>query len=249
PWLRHPGPLTNWRVSNGEPLRAGQTIETGASDGLKIESAVTGEVRLEPDSRLRLVAATEHEQRFDLQRGTIHAFIWAPPGRFVVDTPSAKTIDLGCRYTLHVSKNGTGLLTVETGWVAFEWRTRESFIPAGAACITRPGRGPGTPWYSDAPAALRGAVERFDATGDARALGEAVSASRERDALTLWHLLVRTRGEQRGQVFDRLSALVRLPRQVTREAILAGDSGAIDGAWDALNLGNTDWWRRWKGRW
>jgi hypothetical protein len=33
-------------------------------------------------------------------RRTIHAYIWAPPGEFVVDTPSAVTVDLGCACTL-----------------------------------------------------------------------------------------------------------------------------------------------------
>jgi hypothetical protein len=36
---------------------------------------------------------------------------------------------------------------------------------------------------------------------------------------------------------------------VTRESILRGDPAAIDSAWDALDLGNTDWWRKWKRGW
>ena len=74
--------------------------------------------------------------------------------RFVVDTPAAKTVDLGCRYTLSVAKDGSGFLVVELGWVAFEWNKVESFIPRGAACATRVGHGPGTPYFLDAPEAL-----------------------------------------------------------------------------------------------
>jgi hypothetical protein len=238
------GPVTSWKSSSGNKLRAGQWVDAG-----KIESADTGEVSVEPGSRLRLVAANENEERFDLARGTIHAFIWAPPGRFVVDTPSAKTVDLGCRYTLQVSQNGTGLLTVEMGWVAFESHGAESFIPAGAACVTRPSRGPGTPYFTDAPRSLTAALERFDTTADSGALQEVVANARARDAVTLWHLLTRTRGERRAEVFDRFASLVTLPREVTREAILHGDIRAFDAAWNSLDLGNTDWWRQWKRQW
>jgi len=243
------GPVSAWQFTSGGKLRAGQLIETGRTKSAQIESEATGEVRIDPGSRLRLMATTGKEERFNLERGTIHAFIWAPPGQFVVDTPSAKTIDLGCRYTLQVSKNGTGLLTVETGWVAFESRGVESFIPEGAACVTRPVRGPGTPYFTDASQALTAALDRFDNTSDATALNQALASTRPRDALTLWHLLTRTHGEQRAEVFARFAAVVNLPREVSQEAVLRGDPAAFDAAWNALDLGDTDWWREWKRQW
>jgi len=51
---------------------------------------------------------------------------------------------------------------VTSGWVGFEWHGRESFIPAGAMCITRPGRGPGTPHYEDTSDAFRLALDTID---------------------------------------------------------------------------------------
>jgi hypothetical protein len=238
------GPLTNWQSADGHRIRAGQTVETG-----KLQSDDTGEVTVDPGSRLRLVASTNREQRFDLQRGTIHAFIWAPPGRFVVDTPSSKTIDLGCRYTLQVSQNGAGRLTAELGWVAFERNGLESFIPAGAECATRRDKGPGTPYFSDASPSLTKALARFDIAADPAALETAIASARPRDALSLWHLMIRTHGDDRARVFDRFASPVNLPREVTREAVLKGDAKAIDAAWNALDLGDTDWWREWKRQW
>jgi hypothetical protein len=243
PLLRR-GPLTNWQSADGHRIRAGQTIETG-----KLQSDDTGEVTVDPGSRLRLVTSTNREERFYLQRGTIHAFIWAPPGRFVVDTPSSKTIDLGCRYTLQVSQNGTGLLTVELGWVAFERKGIESFIPAGAACVTRPDKGPGTPYFSDASPSLTQALARFDTEADPAAIENAITSARPRDALSLWHLMIRTHGDDRARVFNRFASLVTLPREVTRQAVLKGDGKAMDAAWNALDLGDTDWWREWKRKW
>jgi hypothetical protein len=241
------GPLTNWQTPDGARIRAGQTIEP--RDGMLIRDENTGTVNIDGGASLRLLQASAKEQRFDLKRGTIHAYIWAPPGQFVVDTPSSKTIDLGCQYTLEVKDGGRGLLTVELGWVAFERNHVESFIPAGAACVTRPGKGPGTPYFRDAPAALTGALDRFDTVGDDAALNSAIAAARPQDALSLWHLMVRTKGAERERVYDRLSALVQLPPAASRDAVMRNESAAIDAAWDALNLGDTDWWRLWKRRW
>jgi hypothetical protein len=213
-----------------------------------MESPSVGEVHIDPDSQLRLLSAHDNEQRLALDHGTIHALIWAPPARFVVDTPSATAVDLGCKYTLNVTSDGTGLLTVEYGWVAFQWRKIESFIPAGAACTTRRFRGPGTPHFLDAPAALTTALDQFDLTASDDALRTILSAARQRDALTLWHLLSRTQGEQRVKVVDGFLARVDLPSGVDRNAILSGDRKSTDAAWDALRLGNTNWWREGKRR-
>ncbi|MBV9301772.1 MAG: FecR domain-containing protein [Acidobacteriaceae bacterium] len=242
-----------WKVyANGSKprsVRSGQTIETGEYSNARLESDFIGEVRVEPKSRLRILETRKEEQRLALQRGTIHAFIWAPPRQFVVETPSATTIDLGCRYTLHVGADGRGSLDVEMGWVAFQWGKLESFIPEGATCKTRAGKGPGTPYFLDAEPEFAVALDRFDENGDVRALDVVIRGARQRDGLTLWHLLSRTEGEERGKVFARFSELVRIPPEVTLEKVLRGDPEALDAAWNALELGNTDWWREWKRKW
>ena len=84
---------------------------------------------------------------------------------------------------------GAGIVRVESGWVAFEYNGRESFIPTGAMCATRPRFGPGTPYYEDAPDALAQALTilDFSTTDDVRrpvALEAVLSAARPRDAVT-----------------------------------------------------------------
>lgn len=243
------GWMISWNGSQAHSVRTGQTINTGSHSMAQLSSQFVGEVRIDADSRLQIMHATQDARQLALRYGTIHAFIWSPPGQFVVDTPSAKTIDLGCRYTLHVTPDGDGMLQVETGWVAFQWKNLESFIPAGAECRTRPSQGPGTPYYDDAPAALTGALAQFDGTHSPIALRVVLSSARARDALTVWHLLMRTQGAERIDVFKRFREMVALPSSVTQESVLRGDPGAIDASWNALGLGNTDWWREWKRRW
>jgi len=252
-WLQNSsGQTTSWQLSlaGKKPamMRSGQVIETGLA-GATMESESIGEVTIDPNSRLRLLASHDDRHQLALDHGTIHALIWAPPTKFVVDTPAAKTVDLGCEYTLSVAKDGKGFLRVETGWVAFQWKKIESFIPEGAACTTRVGHGPDTPYFEDAPQVFTKSLAEFDQTGNTQALHTVLQTARPRDALTLWHLLERTDGAERAAVFDHFAGLVHLPPGVTRANILASDRQSMDRAWDALQLGDTSWWREWKRNW
>src|SRR5439155_10999956 len=189
--------------------------------------------------------------RLALDRGTINAFIQAPPGQFVVDTPSATATDLGCVYTLHVDDRGAGLLSVVAGWVAFESNGFESFVPAGASCRTDPGRRPGTPRFDDADARWREALDELDfghdASGRRAALNRVLDGARPRDSVTLWHLLNRVSADERRDVFAALAARVSPPQNVTADAVMHLDKEALDRWWDALGLGDTSLWRKWKG--
>jgi hypothetical protein len=233
-------------------LGVGEWIDTGGSRA-RLSIGRIGEARLEPATRVGRLDSGERAHHLSLARGVLHAVIWAPPGQFLVDTPSAVAVDLGCSYTLEVEEDGSGLLRVEAGWVGFESRGLQSLVPAGAACPTRRGVGPGTPYFETAPGALREALARIDfapgGPGRRDALERGLAAARERDALSLWHLLSRVEGEDRGRVFDRLAALVPPPPGVTREAVLRGDRAQRDLWWDELGLGSADFWRDWTARW
>lgn len=231
-------------------IAVGQTLITDRTAKALVDVSSIGRVTVDGSSRMRLVDSREGHHRLALDRGTLHAIIAAPPGQFVVDTSSAVATDLGCAYTLSIDEEGTGLLSVSTGWVAFELNGRESFVPAGASCITLPHSGPGTPRYDDSAQQFRDALDRFDTdTDDARrraALGVVLTTARARDGVTLWHLLPRVDAPDRGRVFDALAARVAAPAGVTREAIVGLDRQALDRWWDALGLGDTTWWRGWK---
>jgi len=227
-------------------IARGGTVQTDGASKLRLELDSFGEVEVEPNTRLKLLVTKTDEQRMSLTRGKIHAQIWAPPHQFYVNTPSAVTVDLGCSYSLEVDEGGNSTARVDFGWVAFEDQGRESFIPAGAVCVTRKGKGPGIPRYEDAPAALVGGLTRFDRDSDTAVIPEILADARPKDALSLWHLLRRAPVADRGAVYDRLAQLIQVPENVSREQAIRGDPKAIDSLWDALGLGDTDWWRMWK---
>lgn len=235
-------------IAESGRLRTGQDLVTDGASRARIEMGLIGEVEVEPRSRVGLVKASPGEHRLSLRVGTLHARIWAPPRLFFVDTPSATAVDLGCAYTLTVDEAGASRLTVTTGWVAFEHGGRESFVPEGAVCLTRPGIGPGTPYREEAPPVLRQALERLDFDQDPAALDDVLGVASEKDALSLWHLLTRTAPGQRERVYDRLAALLPPPAGVTREGIVSGDREMLDRWWGELGLGSASWWRTWKAR-
>jgi WD40 repeat protein len=167
--LRHEALVATRRAT----LRRGRPRPARSARGARIAVGEIGEVQLEPATRAGLVDAGERSHRLALARGVMHATIWAPPGQFRVETPSAVAVDLGCRYTLEVADDGSGLLRVEAGWVGFESRGLQSLVPAGAACPTRRGIGPGTPYREAAPEALRRALAEIDFGADPTARGAA----------------------------------------------------------------------------
>ncbi len=267
-WLatRWSGPATSgWRVARlqGSPrvgpapvvetgrLAEGDWLETDAVSRARLSLAGLGRVEVGPGTLLRLATSRSGEQRLRLQRGAISAFISAPPRLFLVETPSALAVDLGCAYRLEVDEAGAGRLAVTSGWVALEGRDRQSIVPYGAGCATRPGSGPGTPHFADAPQALREALETLDAAAapadeEDAALDLLLPAARPRDALSLWHLLARLDGGGRERVFERLAVLAPPPEGVSREGILRGDRRMLRLWWGVLGLGGGPWLDAWE---
>src|SRR5260370_15154364 len=232
----------------------GQTLVTDSSSRANITLNETGTIDVDAGSRSRLVQSGRGRKRLSLERGTIHATIWAPPGEFVVDTPSAVAVDLGCVYTLQVDDSGAGLLRTTLGWVGFKLNGHESFIPAGAVCATRPKIGPGTPYFEDASASFREALSRFDFGVNTPAernalLGILLVDALKKDALTLWHLLSRVSDADRSRVYDRLASRAPPPAGVTREGILRLDRSMLDSWWNSLGFGDIYLWRPYDRDW
>ena len=232
-------------------IGVGQTLTTDVGSRAKMEVSDIGQVTVDESTRVRLAETRDGHHRLALERGTLHAAIAAPPGQFIVSTPSATATDLGCVYSLHVNDDGSGMLSVEAGWVAFEERGRESFVPSGASSRTDRVNGPGTPRYDDTDQAFREAIDDIDngrdATHRAASLRLVLDHARGRDAMTLWHLIARTAGADRAAVVDALNARVPRPGPVSREAVLRLDRAALDQWWDTLGLNEASWWRKWKG--
>ena len=232
-WWTRDSRVGPWEVAQTKDgiarrMTSGQWVETEDGSEARIIVGALGTVDVAPGSRVRLGEVSESEYRLALARGTISAEIIAPPRLFIVDTPASTVVDLGCAYTVTVGEDGAGQLRMTSGWAALEFKGRESLVPAGAICRTRPGAGPGTPYFEDAPAALKEAVDDFDeGTRRTEALAVIIREARARDTLTLWHLLSRVGEPDRVRVYDRIAAFAPPPAGVSRSQILALDADAL----------------------
>ncbi len=166
------------------------------ADGVRrLDMGRYGEVLAEPEAKVRVVRMDDDLHKLKLDSGTIHASITiaARPRLFQVETPSTTCIDLGCHYTLAVDSEGMTHVKVQTGRVLFDFESRDVFIPQGASCKAARGRAPFTPIHDDASAALKRAVEAFDAAPVGRRAGPAKAAceliKRREDGLVAWHWL------------------------------------------------------------
>jgi len=239
------GPRAGWSVAvlNGAPhldggaltgdgvLVVGGRLVTDATSTARVQVADIGRVDVAPNSSVRLLRTGADEHRLALDHGMIAAVVTAPPRLFLVETPAALAVDLGCAYELEVNADGRGELRVLTGWVSLERDGRESEVPAGAVCRIDPEYGPGIPRYALSPApygALLDAVERGDRSAEivARILASAPPA----DTLSLFHLLFRVDAAQRRAVVDAIIAREELPEGVDVDAVTRLDPAAI-AAW------------------
>lgn len=229
--------------ARGARIAAGEWIETGGSSNITLQIDGLGRVDAGPNTRLSLLRTTRDHEEARLDRGTIHAEVIAPPYVFLVHTPAAYALDMGCAYTLSVNPDGSGILEVTEGWIQFQHGWTQSMVPAGADAEMRSGYGPGAPYFADASQKFRDALQivNFDidhpqARSDA--LTVVLAEARKRDAFTVLNLLHRVAPEDRGRVYDRLAELLPLPSTVTRQNAIEGNWNAFSPVWDELGLGH-----------
>jgi hypothetical protein len=234
-------------------LRPGEWIETEAGSSARLDVGRIGRAEIGPASRVQLVRAEGTEHRLALARGTLHARIWAPPRFFLVETPSAVAVDLGCVYTLTVDSLGEGMLRVESGEVELVGRYGSVLVPAGNRAALRAGMGPGLPTSATADAEYDRLLAALDAgTFDSASVARLLDASGPQRTITLWHLAKRVDGHERAMVVDRLMRLAPPPSSVTRAELLAGDRAAwnewrevLTPSWSSERVPLwKEWWRR-----
>ncbi len=220
-------------VAKNSRLRAGSWLETGAAETAKIRVANIGELTLSPDSRLRLINSGEREHRMELTRGSLHARVDAPPRLFVVETPSAVAVDLGCAYTLEVLPDNSTRLAVTSGQVELQGQHRKSIVPFGAEARSVPGAGPGLPVSMNASPSFRVALQRLGDHPSANGQLEALVAQAEAaDAVTLFNLLPLVESNRRALVLARIAQFVSVPSTVTPESAGDLDSAPMLALWE-----------------
>src|SRR5204863_3800785 len=110
-------------------LPVGAWLETSGGAVADVRVADIGALKVYGDSRVRLVDTGAGGHRMELARGKLSARVVAPPRLFVVDTPVASAVDLGCAYELAVDGDGRTRLRVTSGAVSLEGHGLTAYAP------------------------------------------------------------------------------------------------------------------------
>jgi hypothetical protein len=222
-----------------QQLFPGQWLTTNRDSTVHLRAGNIGEIEIAGDSLVSLAETRRDRQRLSLRYGFIHARISAPPGFFIVDTPAARAIDLGCEYTLKIERDGRGELRVLTGWVDLSHVYKQSLVPAGASARIAADGTLSPPYFEDASAEFKQALLDFSFSDGGSpfhraALENVLRDSRQRDALTLLNLFPRADAEERLLIFDRLNQLVPAPSSITRQNARAWEINSMNDWWPVI---------------
>lgn len=224
-------------------LRLGEWLKTDASSEAILKAGLIGEIDIKPGSEIQLFETNDKEYKLYLSVGKIVAKIFSPPNMFIVKTPSAEAIDLGCDYTIEVNKDGSSVLQVTSGWVVFKSGKNESILPAGTACETRIINGSGTPYNYNTSEKFKAALTRFDFYNDREfVLEEILNDAGKQDAISLWYLLKKTNAEEKKMIYNQLVELVPPPANITFEGIMKDDNAMLLNWGEKIGCGSKALW-------
>jgi hypothetical protein len=217
--IRFYTPANRWRATEESGvadvphsiLRTGDVVRTERGS-VRLQSPAVGIIDLGANTTVRLVENRRNRQRLALAAGTIHAKTTSQPGVFVIDTPKARAIDLGCEYTLTIAPNGGGVLHVIFGWVDLTHSYEQALVPQGASAMIESDGSLTVPVFDDAVPAFHAAIRNHD-------MPTIVALARTRDAFTLLNLFRVATPDERMLLYDRLNQLVPAPPSITRESV------------------------------
>lgn len=255
-WRLHWPEGLAWRIEHPAapataPLQVGQSLTTQAGT-TRVRVARIGRVDLAPHTRIVLRTTAAGHHRIVLDRGEIHARIWAPAGAFGVEAGQGEAIDLGCDYVMRRDRAGHGAITVRSGWVMHRIHQQETLVPAGSTVRFDPMRA-GIPLDAQASPAFAEAVTRLDAALAAGrtspALESAVAArASSTDAFALLSLLTRYPALAGGPLYPALAGRLGMPADDAghRAAWRGGSLHAMNLWWEQIPRPPKAWWLNWR---
>jgi hypothetical protein len=233
-------PVVESSVLTGQGIiKVGEKLFTDSESRARLKVGAIGEIDIEPESEIEITETRSSEYRLILSKGKISVRTWVAPKLFSIKTPSAVITDLGCMYYLSVDDKASTTIQVKSGWMLVENKNSKSLLPAGTICISKISAEPGTPFAIDASTTFKESLHILDSENSStQELAHLLSEARQKDLITLFHLLKRLDQESRGIIYDRISSLFKMPQRITREGIVNGEKDMVGRLWTELGLGS-----------
>src|SRR5262249_43640384 len=128
-------------------LAADAWIRTDDRSKVRVWAAGIASIDVAPSSKARLLPANSTHHTLELVRGSVQATVDAAPRIFVIQTPIARIIDLGCEFIIDVDDDDTTCVYVRNGRVELECAGKTAIVPRGARCKACRIGGLGTPCF------------------------------------------------------------------------------------------------------
>ncbi|MGE5804193.1 MAG: anti-sigma factor family protein [Ignavibacteria bacterium] len=206
----------NGKLLAGGELNNDDILET-FSNSVAIMIPEMGQVSLNPWSKIQ----KKGSYNFSLSKGDITAENKNAAESFIaqVFTSEIKCTGSGVTYKVKINNNNTAELNVSKGRAIVTGNKLESVVTPGFVCRIRE-KGPEIPISLNSSEETKKAYELLSYYNDQDALNEVLNLSGLADGISLWHLLKRITGDNRGAVFNKLYSLYSPPKGVDQESIL-----------------------------
>ncbi len=238
----------NEKIVDTGNLPVGEWLKTDSRSSARLQAGLAGEVDVDPESAVKLLDTREPRYKLYLKSGKISASTLNSPKRLSVITPSSSALDLGSRYSVEVSENGSSFFSVSSGSIIIKSGGKNEIVPAGLVCETNKNAGPGTPYRISADTEFKAALSRLDfGKGTDDDLEILLQNAGRQDALSLWYLLRDAAPGKVKPIYDRLAELIKPPDGVTLEGIMEGNNSMLLNWWEKLGYGSKSLWNSIRG--
>jgi hypothetical protein len=259
----NPWPVTTVRengTTEGALLEVGERIVTASDQTATLSAARIGKVVVAPNSAVRLVRTQKGRHRIELERGRMHAKVWAPPSYFGVAHGETRVIDMGCEFDLNIESPGNGFLSVTSGWVIYWHGDRGVFVPEHYS-LAFSEAGAQIPSRVDAANDFRGWVNELDtqlasnpAIDHPRAVelvAQITAGARDEDYFSLLTLLGRYPRLAQSALYPRLAMALKVSPddELHRARWAQGEPEPQNQWWNKLPKQPKEphsWWWNWK---
>ncbi len=206
----------NGKLLASDELNNDDILET-FSNSVVIMIPEMGQVSLNPWSKIQ----KKGSYNFLLSKGNITAENKNAAESFIaqVFTSDIKCAGTGVAYKIEINNDNTAELNVSKGRAIVTSNKLESIVIPGFICRIRE-KGPEIPMILNSSEEVKKALELLSYYNDQDALNEILNLSGLADGISLWHLLKRIPGDNRGAVFNKLYSLYPLPKGIDQESIL-----------------------------
>ncbi len=229
------------KISGTGLLSVGDWIITDDTSSAKLKLGLMGSMEVLPNSRIQLISLTSSEYRMGFYGGKIKVNTWSSPGMFVIETPTAKIVNLNGKFTADISSSGDGVINVSTGWVSLKWKNKRVLIPSGASCLTLVAKLPGIPFYNDADVQFKNDLKEIENGNNKKDfIGDLLRRSRKKDVMTLWYLIPEVSINERLKIYTFISNYYPLPSNISLKGILNGNKIMLKKWWLTFNKNNQE---------